>query len=175
MKKLLLFLFLISCTTQASTSSFEAIGGSITYHVIDNTGSSQYQNKLSSDGRLIFNDLLGIRYISQDSYTYWSTSAFTGSNSIDSYITGAILSYGLTNRNLYIGTVLGGYVQDDDAFRNHGIDPYRMTEFGNTGLVPIIGIEINYKIDFTSKYYLKINNILSPVILNTSLSLGRTF
>lgn len=169
---LVIILTLILSSFSRADSAIELIGGSITYHVIDDGASSKYVTKLNGDGRLIFNPLLGAKYLSQETYTYWSASAFTGKNSIGSYMNGAMMSYGLHTTNLYVGGVIGGYEQDDDAFRSQGIDPYRLAEINNQGLVPIVGVEINYKVDLNNLFYLKLNNILSPVITNTSLSIG---
>lgn len=170
-----ILLVILLASLSRADSSLELIGGSITYHIIDDGVSAKYVTKLNSDGRLIFNLLLGAKYLNEEDYTYWSLATFTGNNSIGSYMNGATASYGLFIKNLSAGLVLGAYVQDDNAFRNDGIDPYRLFEINNTGVVPIAGIEVNYKFPLSNSTYLRLNNILSPVITNTSLSLGLSF
>jgi hypothetical protein len=170
--KILFVITLFNSYAYAGQTSVEAIGGGITYHVIDDGASSKYVTKWSSDGRLIFNQLYGIKYIDEFFDTYWSMALFGGNNSIGAPMTGAMGSLGFVWGNFNYGLAMGGYLQDDNAFRSKGIEPYRLSEFGNTGLVPILGAEINYKVDLSNRVYLRLNNLVSPVITNTSLSIG---
>ena len=170
--KYLLLILLLSSISYADNTSVELIGGSITYHVMDDGASSHYVTKWSPDGRLIFNQLYGVKLLVKDNDSYSSMTYFGGNNSIGSPIYGGIVSYGVILKDFNVGLAIGGYMQDDNAFRSVGVEPYRLTEIGSSGLVPVVGVEINYKVDLSDTMYLKLNNLLSPVITNTSLSLG---
>lgn len=173
MKKFLLsLLFLLPLTAQASDKSLELVLGGVTFHVMgDDDVSSLYSNKLSNNGRLIATPTLGVRYTRSPDVTYESAAIFIGTNSVGERIYGATASYGLKLENLELGLIGGGYIQNNNDFYAKGIIPYSLTD-GTNALVPIFGIELNYRIRLGESTFLGINNILSPVITNHNLSLG---
>lgn len=169
----ILFLALMMISSIASAEySLELIGGGLTYHVIDNGAASQFSNKLSNDGRLIYSPTIGLKILNRPGdYSYKSAAIFRGLNSVGSPMTGGILATGLAIGPFNLGFVIGGYVQNNEDFRARGIQPYSV--FGNTNaFVPIAGVEGNVRIPLGEKTYLGINNILTPIITNHSLSLG---
>lgn len=170
-----LVLLLLSAAAHAE-SSFEVIGGSLTYHVIDTSGRTNlYSNKVSTDGRLIANPILGFQYTDQGIYEYQCIALFTGQDSVGGPIFGAKYSSGFRFGNWYVGYVLGAYEQNDKGYDNLGIVPFQVAKTGNTGVVPVLGVEADYKIVLSRDTYVKLNNIISPVITNTTISLGVSY
>ena len=170
--KYLLLLFLISINSFANDNkSIELIGPGITYHVIDNGVATQYSNKLSSDGRWIKTNQLGIRFTNTENYSYNSTALFIASNSIGSTVYGGLASTGMHIIIFDTGFVFGGYVQNNEDFRAKGIEPYSLA--GNTNaFVPLMGMEFNVKFPIGSKIFLGLNNLITPIITNHNLSIG---
>jgi hypothetical protein len=177
MKHIFLILFLVLSSTAAYAetelkTSIEFLAGGLTYHVIDSGSSSYNANKVSSDGRLISNPEFGIVLTQQFSYLYQSGAVFGGQNPVGQPMGGALYQFGYAIDNLQIGAAAGAYLQDDNAFRNAGVEPFRMFEVGSIGVVPVLGLALNYNIPLSEKTYLKINNVITPIITNSSLSFG---
>lgn len=173
---IILSILFSSLLVRAEDRNLELMMGSITYHLI-NFGDvpKNFTNKLSSDGRLISNFLIGVQLIREDQVYYDSIGVFTGQNSIGDTIGGVKWSSGIHYNKLYIGGVLGAYVQDNRKFEHDGIRPFYIDEVNGTGVVPVVGVEVNYKINLSNKTYIKFNNIISPLLTNSSLSLGGSF
>lgn len=153
--------------------SLEGLAGGITYHLVDtDAASAHYIYKLNANGRLIYNSLWGYGVLVEDNKNYFAIKTFLGDNSVGLPMMGSMLSYGWKWHGLYYGPVLGVYFENDDAYRAMGVQPFRIAEDGSMGIVPIIGIELNYRIDLTDRVYLKLNNVITPYLTNTSLSLG---
>lgn len=169
---LLLFVWAFSSGTSYAETKVEVLGGGITYHIMDDGSAQSYTRKLSLDGRLIFNQMGGLGIVSEDNDVYQSLYFFGGNNSVGKPLQGILSKDGIKIDQWYLGLALGGYVQDDNEFRDAGVQPFRLTEIGSTGIVPIVGLAIDYKWDISNRYYLKLNNIISPNITNTSMALG---
>lgn len=165
-------LFLFYCFPAFASENIEVLGGGLTYHVLDFGTSYAYSNKLSQDGRLIYNATEGIGYISESGVFYQGYYLFVGNNSIAAPIYGGLWKNGLVFDRLYIGYTIGAYIQDNNAFKDIYITPFQLTEVGTTGIVPLIGVNIDYKLPLCGKSYLKLNNFLSPVIIIETISLG---
>ncbi len=152
--------------------TLELVGPGITWHVIDGGASSQYNHKLSSDGRLIYTPQIGIKKTRIEAMQYNSFAIFTAQNSIGSPIVGAMGATGIELFNMFqVGFVLGGYVQNNNDFKAMGITPFSIMD-GPNALVPIMGIDLNFKYKISDLLFVGFNNILTPVITNSNLSIG---
>lgn len=171
---MLVLLFLYAAAIMAD--EVEVLGPrAITYHVMHTRNASQYANKLSGDGELIDNPEYGLSYTYKDKTVYTSFTGFIGQESVGSPMEGLVIERGYYIDHWQLGLALGGYAQNDKDFTNKGLVPFRIAQIGTTGLVPIAGIAINYKIDLPNHTFIKLNNILSPIITNSVLSLGWGF
>lgn len=111
----------------------------------------------------------------EDKAYYESLAVFTGNDSVGGQIGGVKASKGVKLGNVYLGFVVGAYEQDDNKFDKVGLIPFQIAKAGSTGIVPIIGGEVNYKIGLYRDMFMKINNIITPVLTNTTLSLGFSY
>lgn len=165
-------LILVSQSHCAKASTLEVIEGGVTYHVVNNQEVSQkFSRPLSSDGRLIATPLFGMRYTFDEDIGYQAVSGFVGSNSINSPITGITYSVGIGFEYLNLGLINGFYMQNDHDFEAKGIQPYSLNG-GSNAIVPIIGLECNFKIPLKKDLFFGFNNILTPVITTHNISLG---
>lgn len=175
---ILLFVLSVSYSKAvADTTSIEVLGGALTYHVLvgDSKANAQNAHKITSNGNLISNPEIGIAVTTITNRMFQSKVIFGGENSIGHSMSGALYERGVVYGNYQLGFVAGAYIQDDDAFRNLGVIPFRAFEFNGTGVVSVLGLTLNYQIVLSKNCYLKLNNIISPVITNTSISLGFNF
>jgi hypothetical protein len=155
-------------------NSVEIIGPSITWHVVDGGGASQFYNHpISPDGRVLYTPMLGLKQTNLDSSgVYNSLALFTAQNSIGKPIYGGIMGTGLNIwKGINAGFVFGGYVQNNTDFQNLGITPFSMTS-GVNAFVPLMGLEVNFHIKLTDKTFFSINNTITPIITNHNLSFG---
>lgn len=161
----------------AHADSSELVLGGITYHNMQyGDVSERYSNKISHDGRLILTPTLGYGKTQDLPDTeYTSETVFLAANSVGGPSPGGLVQWGLRSHNLQAGLALGAYAQDDTEFRKRGIAPFTCVEVGSVGLVPLGGIALNYQVELAKRFFLKINNIFSPVITNHSLSIGKSF
>ena len=153
------------------SDSLEIMGGSLTNHYQSNSG---YIGKIGNSDSLIYNALLGLRYNFEDDGKWCiSGEVFGGFNSVQEGMAGfaGAIDYKLMNF-LYIGPVLGSYTQSHSAFLNKGLIPFNIAQVGDYDLVPLIGVEVNFKMDLDTTFYIKLNNLVTPFLTNTSLSLG---
>lgn len=173
MKYFLLMFALLSSPVLASDSA-ELIGGGLTYHLTSG-GAKYFDHKLSTDGRLINNPMLGARLLQENDLHYTAETLYGGENSVGFPMGGAMFSTGWKVGGFYLGGVLGTYLQNDDQVRAAHVIPFKLFEVGSMGVVPVFGIEANYRINLNDRLYLKLNNLISPVLTNTSLSAGVNF
>lgn len=167
--KFIFIVLLLSSTSYGD--SIEFITGGLTYHPMMITAvSKNFVGKLTSDGKLIYNQLYGVGYTKYHDFTYNSYKFFTGHNSIGENIGGVSYSLGFTDRRLDIGLMVGIYRQDGELF-NRKVSYLWMD--GN--YVPLVGFEFNYKVMLTDTKFIKLNNYLSPVITNHTVSIGENF
>jgi len=164
MKYLLTFILLFSL--QAKAESIEATFGGLTYHLINHDEVSElFANKIGDSGKLIYTGLLGFG-LSSDHYTY---RMFVGENSIGEFMFGSTVSYTWKLSVFRLGPIVGFYNQDDSKFIAKGIKPF---SFG-FGIVPIIGADLSMKLlTFDENKYVKLNTIITPVVINQTISLG---
>ena len=171
---MLLAIILLSLSCNA-TESYELVGGGLTYHIMVPIRSRNFSNKVSEDGRLIDNPIIGIQRVVESRDYYTSLGAFTGANSVGDTILGMKYSTGARIEHWYLGIVLGAYEQPTHTFYDRNIVPFQLAKIGDVGIVPVVGWEVNYRINLSRSYYLKLNNIVSPMITNTTISVGVSF
>ena len=164
-----------SCSAGA-TESYEVFGGDITYHLLDFSGdTSAYRQKISPDGKLIYNPTYGVRYTNETDKDYWSATAFGGNNSLGYPMGGAAYTTGVKpNKYVQLGFVVGGYIQDGQPFYSLGIVPPSLGGIGTEILTPIIGAEINFKVKLTDSVFIKESNLIS-FITSSFVSVGVEF
>ena len=166
---------LLSLLFLLPTNSWELVGGSLTYHIIDGGAAQAFSNKLSPDGRLINNPIYGIQYVTESDSLYETIGIFSGDDSVGDPILGMKYSTGYKYNHWYLGLVLGAYEQSTMGFTNRGIQPFEFAQIGDVGIVPLIGGEVNYRVNLSQSMYVKLNNLISPIITNTTISLGYSF
>jgi len=158
--------------------TIEIFGGpSLTFHVIDPNivVDSNFSNKVSSDGRLIANPLFGITYGHNDGRLFSSITGFLGEDSLGDLMEGAIYERGYQFKWLQLGLAGGGYIQNDVPYHNDNIAPFRLLEVDGLGLVPVVGAAVNLHFHINDRTYVFVNNVLTPVITNTTVGLGFSF
>lgn len=145
----------------------------LTQHVLnDNNAAHRYTNRVSKDGSLIANPEIGVIITDTSKDYYESYGIFGGQNSVGGLMGGGLFEFGTVYGHWQIGGALGSYLQDDCEFNRRIISPFELGRSHNIGLAPVIGVAVNYKIQLSKKTYLQLNNILSPIITNTVLSVG---
>ena len=167
-KYLFLLIFLLSVTANATVLSYEVTGGGLIYHpTVDSEAAKLFPDTLSSDGRLMYRSLLGVGGHAYYENRYESLHVFFGKNSINEPMAGGLYGNGWHWRNLNAGFICGAYMQDDDNFKRYGLHPFSV----GAGIVPVVGLEVSPRVRIGEDLWLKLNNILTPVITSHSLSL----
>lgn len=179
---LLTYTFLIMCVLasiicfgyESHADTFEMVGGGATYHLLgaNSAAAQQFDNKWSNDGRLIGTPLIGARVIREDGMEYASSTVFAGHNSVGAPITGYTYSYGGIFGNWYSGIILGIYMQDAAPFLDRGVNVWGLYLGNRMMLMPIGGLEVDYKIPLDKNVYIKLDNIVSPAMINNLVSFG---
>lgn len=165
-----LIVLLLILTNAAKADTMELVAGSITEHFIAPYGTEWFTRKLGDRGKLIYNPLYALRYTKEYKDYYKTVSIFYGNNSIGYPMMGGTFSYGwkALKDHLYYGGVIGAYYQEI------GLDNPTsfMDKIINTGMVPVLGVEINGKINIGFESFLKVNNLITPILSSTSISFG---
>lgn len=117
--------------------------GALTYHIVNPENASiAFKTRLSPDGALIVNPLVGVRMISKPRFnSYRAFTPFAGLNSIGQPMAGYMQSAGSNTAYGRFGIVMGGYVQDNRQFYAHNIQPPSWIQSGGFGLVGVGGLE----------------------------------
>lgn len=171
--KQFLFILLLLFSAVSGADTLEIIGGGLTYHVLDGGASPLYSNKVTDDGRLIVTPTIGARFVHNlDIWWYDSAALFYSTNSIGRPVQGAMVSAGMHQEYFNIGLALGGYLQNNEEFRAKGIQPFSLDSDDEISIVPLLGIEVNFILPLTNRVFLGINNLLTPILTNHTLSLG---
>ncbi len=155
----------------------DAVGGAVTYHLIDNGAASFYTQKLSPNGRLIFNEIYGLNLLFESKKWFFSIGGFGGNNSVGLPIEGGLIAWGLKfwTSHCYLGWALGGYFQSDKDYRAKGVIPVKLFEIkNNQDFVPLVGIEFAVKFMITDSFYFKIYELLTPVLNINTAAVGLT-
>lgn len=156
--------------------SVEVIGGGYTYHLIDFGASDAYKRKITSNGRLIENPTFGLLFHERiGRFFYRSVGAFAGSNCLGRPMQGMVYSDGIEIGNFQAGAGLGAYFQESKYFSDLNVSSFRIANIRGVDVVPILGLVFNYKVNLTDSTYIKINNLVGPIITNTLFSLGYNY
>jgi hypothetical protein len=154
----------------------EIMFGGITYHPMASPDITKYyQNKISPDGSLISNFMTGVQIVSETKNSYDSFAFFVGQNSVAEPMGGFKLSTGAIMDDFYIGPFVGAYFQDNATYLKDGVHPFSIFKIYDNSVIPIVGMEVDYKIVLKRHKYIKLNNIISPGLTNSSLSYGMSF
>lgn len=164
----------IAVCYKANADTLEFIGPvGLTQHIInDPTASARFSGKVSKDGSLILTPQYGFIRSRTANGAFSSLGQYVGTNSVGSLMTGFISEFGRSFGRCELGLALGAYVQDDQHFKHLDIQPFEVTRIGNIGIVPIGGIAFNAKVYQVPGYYVKVNTLTSPVLMNVALSVG---
>lgn len=152
----------------ATADDNELLLGGVTVHLSNPSGLGKaYKGKLTPYGEAIANPLIGLRRVNYHRKAYYSYGGFAGLNSVGCPITGGLLSLGFNYGPARFGAVHGLYIQDNNKFRERGIEPLSIQENRGTGYVPIIGWEYVHLLSRD----VRINLLLTPILSNVSLGI----
>jgi hypothetical protein len=128
--------------------------------------------------RVVQNPIIGVKRTKHNGRKYVSSAFFAGVDSNRSNIVGMAASRGLTylKEKLYVGVVGGVYSGQMNRWDNDNLRPFGV-RLGtpNIYVTPILGGEINYKIQIKKGYFMKFNNVISPFVTNHGISIGIEF
>jgi hypothetical protein len=170
--KAFLILFLTCFSFVALADSLEVATGSLTYHFLNQEVSDKYSNKVSSVPGLITNPMLGLRYNSEinsdkDILTH---SIFSGQNSIGEFMAGYSAALKANYGSLLLGPVLGFYYQDHSKFFDRGLELQNPCK---CDIMPVLGVEFNFIFNLNKDVYFSQNNVITPILSNHTISIGR--
>lgn len=169
MKSIVFLILFISSISYAKSA--EVIVGGLTYHtLITDRTAKEFTHKLSADGRFIYNQMYGFGYINNTDLFYESYKFFVGQNSIGEGMGGYLYSFGGHFDSWDIGFGFGAYYQNNNQFRDKGIDVITIG-----GFIPLMGLEFNKKMMLNKTKYIKVNNFFTLLMTNTTLSIGEDF
>lgn len=152
-----LLLVLLLSTNLLAKKTNEVVAGGYVYHPI------HFSEKIP---RGLWRPILAFKHTTYSSDTYMSYVGFMGADCIDSPITGAAFSTGFNFEYLDVGSIVGAYKYNRKAWKDANVNIGTILPF-----LPIIGLELNFKYQITDKLGVKFNNIITPVITNSSMSL----
>ena len=165
-------LITVSMAISARADEVEVLGGALTYHLIDNGTAHAYSNKLSSDGRLISNPMAGVAITTHENVFFQSYAVFFGEDSVGGSMGGGSFTSGVEVNRLQVGAIAGGYIQAAKPYTDRNVNAFRLTAINGTDFVPLLGLAINYKVPLSSTCFLKLNNIISPILTTSLVSVG---
>lgn len=157
MKTILLAMLIVSGKAFADELAY----GLVTTHVI-HPGHMQYSGCLESSCRTIYNPMLAYRKKQFTGDEYEAHTFLFGTNSVHDAIGGYYKSFGVQANRQAAALIIGGYLQNNQHFKDRQILPFSIAEINKIGLVPVIGAEHQYflrKDVFTSI-------VLTPAIVN---------
>lgn len=148
----LILVFLISCfnIAEAKEELHFNIGESISIHPLAsmNETAQNFSNKLSKDGTYVRNSpTIDLTSITFKKGKYSKFSLLYSRDCVDSPVFGMGYSFGYyKTRSFYYGFVFGGYVMDEKPWKERGITKTWISIGNQTGIVPLIGGEVNLKL-----------------------------
>lgn len=155
--------------------SIELMYSVYTYHLTnpENIG-NKYENKVSKDGRLIDNPMFGIGFKTVVDTAYQTNNFFGGQDSVGSPIFGIMRATGYRSSwGFHAGFVYGAYFMNNKTWVERGIMHTNALKVSDaSSIVPLIGVEISQEIPLGKTIYLKLNNLITPVLTNHSVSFG---
>lgn len=151
----------------------EILLGSLTQHFFNPESiDSQFANRVSSDGSLIRNPMLGYRQVHTKDGIYDAVAYFGGQNSVGEPMFGVAWSIGSDYRGYRLGVLGGIYMQDSSQFLDKGIVPIMMIPYRGWGPTPVLGLEATKTWDLNDTTYFLINSLLTVPFINVSIGLG---
>jgi hypothetical protein len=112
-----------------------------------------------------------------DSEFYTSDAFFIGENSVGTLMSGYMGASGVyLNKYTQFGAIYGAYAQDNTEFMRRGI--YNCMAWfpeSKISVIPIFGVEVNFKVNLSDKVFIKLNNVITPVVTNHTISIGFEF
>jgi hypothetical protein len=165
MRKLILLLLLLGATK--ANADQVAIGLVTIHHTNPNQIDRKFSGCLHASCEAIYNPVLAYRMIEKTKRTYDAYTLLAGVNSIHEPIVGAYYAGGIRRSGYNLGVAMGVYMQNNEKFLQRGIIPFSAGKTGPLGIVPIIGVEHQYRL--TKKLF--INTLITPVITNVGLGL----
>jgi hypothetical protein len=160
---------------KAKAEDAEAMFGGITAHFWEKRDvSDKFANKLDRTGKVIDNQLLGFRTVTEQGLIYESKMAFSGTNSVGGPIFGIAGSQGLIVGNARVGVIYGFYLQDNRKFYDRDINPVTMLPTNGWAPAPVIGIELTQKVKLSRTTYLLLNVVATPILVNATAGFGWT-
>ena len=78
------------------------------------------------------------------------------------------------SKYLHGGVIIGGYFMNNNEWEKRDINSFSV-KFGEYGIVPVLGGELNVQLFLNDKYYVKFNNMLTLILTNHSISFGMRF
>lgn len=177
MRKLIILLLstfvLLSSTVRAEQNEVQL--GALTQHFTNFDGvSSRFSNKVSRDGTLIANPMGAWRIIKTEGLIYTSSAVFGGENSVGELMGGVAASTGVIVDHLKLGVAAGGYLQDNQKFRDRGITPFGLNLGDRLGLCPIAGVELSIDVPLDHDTYMTIYTLVTPILSTTTVGFGWT-
>lgn len=161
----ILLIAMKACQFRQANADQLVIGG-LTYHVINaDSISHMYKGCIIKPCALIYTPLIGYRFEEHDRDWYMAHTPFIGGNSIHQPIAGFLWSFGGILGDHKLGLAQGLYLQDDNKFIKKGIIPFSISQGGSVGVVPILGLEHQYRL--SEKFFT--SSVLSPIIMNVSI------
>lgn len=150
-----------------SAFCFELLMGGLTLHHTNYQKVNRHNsNKITPDGRLIANPLVGLRGVCShpEKDVFFGPLLFVGKNSIDEPIAGGGISLGFEiTPTTRAAALFAFYGQNNAKFRSRGVHPFSIYEVNATGIVPVHGIEVVWgKAPF-------VNVLVSPAISNVGI------
>lgn len=166
---------LLSGTVHAEESN-EVLVGSLTQHFTNFGGvSEKFNNKVSADGTLIANPMVAWRIIQYEGLIYTSSALFGGENSIGELMGGVAASTGFRVDHVRLGLAVGGYLQNEQKFRDRDISDISVPIGSTLGFAPIAGVEVSIDIPIEKSVYGTIYTLITPILSTTTLGIGWNF
>ncbi len=145
------------------------VGASVYHFFTKHTGS--FKTQWSEDGRWIGTPVGGLGVMQTDGEYYQTQSYYIGENSVGGGMAGFLASTGKVYSNWNLGAVAGLYLQDSRKFTADKISTVAVPMGDSTSVMPLVGFEAVYKIEFDEDFYLKIHNVITPILGITYLSI----
>lgn len=159
----------------AEEERFFGVNYNFLTHHFSSVGSDKFDNKVSNDGKTIKNPLIGLEFSKNYKKSSDKWVLFGGEDSIGSPMFGVYKGYGfqkISNKGFHGNFLLGMYFFDQRQWDKRYADSDIRTPSLITGYLGIenvniiIGIELNYHIPLGKKSFIKINNIITPLVTN---------
>jgi hypothetical protein len=137
---------------------------------------SKYENKVSKNGCNINNPLYGISFRETINGAYRQNSFFFGQDSIGSNIVGYMNTMGMASDwGLELGLTFGFYFMSKKPWEAKGIQTPSLSVGSDYSLIPVAGIQGDFRIPVGNSLFIKLNNLITPTISNHNVSIGWSY